>query len=117
MYSKLLVAAVALVAGAALLWMWSEFGARQMTFYAALVALLVAIYWGVEYALLTGRFIISKSGHIDWNPSPRDNTPSLHTEESDCESPGQGNDPSSNDPSPNDPSPQDDAKASDVETP
>jgi len=117
MYSKLLVAAVALFAGAGLLWMWSAFGARQMTFYAALVALLVAIYWGVEYALLTGRFVISKSGHIDWNPLPRDNTSSLHTGESDCESPDQGNDPSLSDPSPSDLNPRDDAKASDVETP
>ena len=72
MYSKLAVAAVALVVGGVLLWMWKSPGALQMTFYSALVALLVAIYWGVEYALLTGRLIISKSGHIDidWNASP-----------------------------------------------
>ena len=32
--------------------------------------MLVAIYWGMEYALLSGRLTISKSGHIDWNASP-----------------------------------------------
>jgi hypothetical protein len=67
MRSKLIVAAVALLASGGLWWMWSFFGAREMTYYSALVAILVAIYWGVEYALLTGRLIISKSGHIDWN--------------------------------------------------
>ena len=67
MRSKLIVAVVALLASGGLWWMWSFFGAREMTYYSALVAILVAIYWGVEYALLTGRLIISKSGHIDWN--------------------------------------------------
>jgi hypothetical protein len=43
-----------------------------MTYYSGLIALLVAIYWGMEYALLSGRLTISKSGHIDidWNRSP-----------------------------------------------
>jgi hypothetical protein len=65
--SKLTVAAVALFSGGALWWMWNFCGAGKMTFYSALLALLVTIYWGVEYALLTGRLIIRKSGHIDWN--------------------------------------------------
>ncbi|MEN6406403.1 MAG: FHA domain-containing protein [Thermoguttaceae bacterium] len=72
MYSKLMVTLVALAAGATLLWMWKTLGAAQTTFYAGLVALLVAIYWGMEYALLSGRLTISKTGHIeiDWNRSP-----------------------------------------------
>jgi hypothetical protein len=80
MYSKLLVAIVALAAGGALLWMWRSLGAMQTTFYAALVALLVAIYWGVEYALLTGRLIISKSGHIDidWRPAKSESSRRLN---------------------------------------
>ena len=69
MASKLLVALVALLAGGGLLWMWRLAGAEQLTFYSGLLALLIAIYWGVEYALLTGRLIISKSGSIDWNSS------------------------------------------------
>jgi len=72
MRSKLSVAIVALASGGGLLWLWKDFNATDATFYTALVALLVAIYWGVEYALLTGRLIISKSGSIDidWNASP-----------------------------------------------
>ena len=70
MHSKLMVALVALASGAGLLWIWKELGAAQMTYYSALIALLVAIYWGMEYALLSGRLIISKSGHLDWNASP-----------------------------------------------
>jgi hypothetical protein len=70
MVSKLLVSVVALLAGGGLLWMWKLPGAQQLTFYSGLLALLIAIYWGIEYALLTGRVIISKSGAIDWNSSP-----------------------------------------------
>jgi hypothetical protein len=69
MVSKLVVAVVAMLAGGGLLWMWKLAGAEQLTFYSGLLALLIAIYWGVQYALLTGRLIISKSGSIDWNPS------------------------------------------------
>jgi hypothetical protein len=73
MYSKLTVAIVALVTGAALLWMWKALDVTEMAYYSALVALLVAVYWGMEYALLSGRLTISKSGHIeiDWNKSPQ----------------------------------------------
>jgi len=72
MYSKLVVAAVALVAGGELLWMWKSANAARLTLFSALVALSVALYWGVEYALATGRLIVSRSGHIDinWNTSP-----------------------------------------------
>jgi hypothetical protein len=71
-YSKLMVAGVALVAGVGLLWLW-RCGARPMTLYSGLLALLIAVWWGVEYALLTGRLIISKSGRIDivWGGSAR----------------------------------------------
>jgi hypothetical protein len=69
MGSKLLVAIVALLASTALLSMWKLAGAREIAFYSGLLALLIAIYWGVQYALLTGRLIISKSGAIDLNPS------------------------------------------------
>ncbi|MEN6556808.1 MAG: FHA domain-containing protein [Thermoguttaceae bacterium] len=72
MYSKLAVMLVALATGTTLLWMWKTLGAAQTTFYSALVALLVAIYWGMEYALLSGRLTIGRTGHleIDWNKSP-----------------------------------------------
>ena len=65
MYSKLTVAAVALVAGIGLFWMWGQFGACKMTLCSSLVAIVVAVFWGLEYALLTGRLIVGKSGHIN----------------------------------------------------
>ncbi len=69
MYSKLLVVAVALASAASLLWMWKTTTGWQTTLYLALVALIVAIYWGVQYALLSGRLMINKSGHIQWHSS------------------------------------------------
>ncbi len=68
MYSKLAMAGVALGSSIALFWFWTTSRGLELTFYTALVAVLVALYWGVEYALLTGKLIISK-GHIDidWN--------------------------------------------------
>jgi hypothetical protein len=74
MNSKLLVAVTSLTAGIALLWLWYSHGAVSALFFMGLLALLIAIYWGVEYALITGRLIISKSGHIDveWNKTTHD---------------------------------------------
>ena len=67
MYSKLLVVAVALASAAGLLWIWKTTTGWQTTLYLALVALIVAIYWGVQYALLSGRLRINKSGRIQWH--------------------------------------------------
>ena len=41
-----------------------------MTLYYSLGALLVAIYFGMQYALLTGRLRINEQGHINiaWSP-------------------------------------------------
>jgi hypothetical protein len=71
MYGKLTVAFVALLAAAGMFWMWNEFGACNLTFYASITAIVVAVFWGLEYALLTGRLIVNKSGHvnIDWKGS------------------------------------------------
>ena len=66
MYSKLLVVVVSLASTGVLLWMWRTMSGRQITFYSALIALLVAIYWGVQYALVSGRLMINKSGRIEW---------------------------------------------------
>ena len=69
MHSKLAVSIVAVLAGVALLWMWRYFDISSMTYYAGLIAILAAVYWGIQYAILTGRLTISKSGRIDWNSS------------------------------------------------
>jgi len=81
MYSKLVVAVVALLSGAALLWMWNSIQTGNQTFYSSLAALLIAIFWVLEYAILTGRLFVSKSGHIDWNSSPHREHPSLAAED------------------------------------
>jgi len=81
MYSKLVVAVVAFLSGAALLWMWDSMQAGNQTFYSSLAALLIAIFWGLEYAILTGRLFVSKSGRIDWNSSPHRKHPSLAAED------------------------------------
>ena len=64
------VAIVAIISGVALFWMWKELNTAEMTFYAGLMALLVACHWGVQYAMLTGRLIVNKAGHIDFKMSP-----------------------------------------------
>ena len=71
MYGKLTVTLVSLAAGVGMLWMWKQFGACKLTLYASLVAIVVAIFWGLEYALLNGRLIVGKSGHfnIGWKGS------------------------------------------------
>ncbi|MBU4271540.1 MAG: hypothetical protein KKA28_06730 [Planctomycetes bacterium] len=85
MYSKLLVVAVALAAAAGLLWMWKTTTGWQTTFYSALVALIVAVYWGVQYALLSGRLMINKSGHIKWHSSAGYGNGASKTAESNAE--------------------------------
>ena len=65
MYSKLVIACAALVMGGGLLWMWGQYGARQMALYAAVVAFSVGAYWGVEYAFLTRRIRVAKPRNGD----------------------------------------------------
>ncbi|MEE9603889.1 MAG: hypothetical protein V3V75_11325 [Thermoguttaceae bacterium] len=65
---KLLVAVVSLLVGVMLAWMWWEFGLAKLTYYAALVSFLVALLWGTEYAIITGKMIINRSGHLDRKP-------------------------------------------------
>jgi hypothetical protein len=69
MRSKLMMAMMALTAGGGLFCMWQRYGAVEMTLYYSLAAGLVAIYFGVQYALLTGRLRINELGHINiaWN--------------------------------------------------
>ena len=72
--SKLTVILLALISGAAMLWTWWFFGAGVSTFYAGLVSFLIALYWGVQYAVLKGRVTVSRSGHLGWK-SPEQPTP------------------------------------------
>ncbi|MEN6458300.1 MAG: FHA domain-containing protein [Thermoguttaceae bacterium] len=67
MYSRLVASVIALVTGVGLFIIWKRFAAWEAAYYASLVALLVAIYTGLRYAMVTGRLIVNKSGHVDWN--------------------------------------------------
>lgn len=65
--SKLMVAALAVAACLSLGWIWFAFGRHGATLAAAGLSLLVACYWTVQYAVLTGRLNITRTGHLDWN--------------------------------------------------
>jgi hypothetical protein len=62
--SKAIVATVALAAGAGLLWHWRAHDAGTWTIVAVGLSWLIAIFWGLQYAILTGRLIINRSGGI-----------------------------------------------------
>ena len=64
--AKLLVTLLALSCGAAMIWMWRFFQAGEVTLYGGLACLLVAIFWGMHYAILTGKLIVNRSGHLQW---------------------------------------------------
>jgi hypothetical protein len=64
-WSKLAVLGIAFLSGIGLLVLWQFFGARMFVFYAAITALIIGVLWGVQYALLTGRLIINRSGNLD----------------------------------------------------
>lgn len=69
--SKLTVLALALASGSALVGLWWRLGAGDLAYYTALVCYLVAVVWGIQYAVLTGRLIVSRSGHLGWHAPPK----------------------------------------------
>jgi hypothetical protein len=76
---KLLICLAGLIAGGSLLWLWSLPSGADLTFYAALVSFLVALWWGIQYAIVTGRLIVGKFGHLDWNAQVRRAAPPAKT--------------------------------------
>jgi hypothetical protein len=75
MYSKLVIASAAMVMGGGLLWMWKHYGAREMAFYAAVVAFFVGVYWGVEYMFLTRRITAGARRHREGNDASKHEQP------------------------------------------
>jgi hypothetical protein len=63
---KLLIVISGLAAAALLMWMWSTYGLGAVTYFAAMVGIVVALFWGLQYAILTGHLIISRSGRLRW---------------------------------------------------
>ncbi len=61
-WGKLLIVAVGVGASTALLWIWWTTETSEVTFYAAMVSLLVALLWAVQSAGLAGRKMLCKSG-------------------------------------------------------
>jgi hypothetical protein len=62
--SKLIVIGVSLAVGAGLLWHWRAHNGGTLLAISALLSFLIAAYWGLQYAILTGRLIIDRSGGI-----------------------------------------------------
>lgn len=63
--TKLLLAIISLAIGSLLIGIWSLTETGAPAYYGGLVCLLVALLWGIQYAVLTGRMIVNKSGHLD----------------------------------------------------
>ena len=69
MYSKLMLAIASLVAGTWLLWIWHRSNGNTW-FYWSVAAFMAAAFWGVQYAMVTGRLIVAKSGASPGIPPP-----------------------------------------------
>ncbi|MHB1035769.1 MAG: FHA domain-containing protein [Pirellulales bacterium] len=63
-YGKLLVAIMGLVCGIVLFNLSALMG--DLTYYAAMMGFLVAVYWGLQYAVLTGHLRVSPGGRFSW---------------------------------------------------
>jgi hypothetical protein len=63
--AKLLVTIVALSVGMFLIWARLTQGLPDNTVYAAAIAFTVAVFWGFQYFVVTGRLIVAKLAHID----------------------------------------------------
>ncbi|MCR4413559.1 MAG: hypothetical protein NUV77_14150, partial [Thermoguttaceae bacterium] len=71
---KLAVTLGSAAVGSLLVAVWTWRGAGEVAYYAGLVSYLIAVLWGLQYAVLTGRLIVSRSGHLAWRsrpPAPR----------------------------------------------
>jgi hypothetical protein len=62
--SKLLVTVVALTASVVLFWHTRMHNGTKLEVIAAVLGLLIALYWGLQYAVLTGRLIVNRTGGI-----------------------------------------------------
>jgi hypothetical protein len=62
---KLMVAVVALAAGGGLLSFYFSGTTTPWILYAGVAAFLIGLFWAVQYAILTGRLVVSRSGHLE----------------------------------------------------
>lgn len=68
---KLAVVGVSLLTGGLLLSAWWFRSAPMVTLHAANVSFLIALIWGVQYAILTGHMIVNRAGHLRWVSEPK----------------------------------------------
>ncbi|MGW8257260.1 MAG: hypothetical protein ACWGMZ_07240, partial [Thermoguttaceae bacterium] len=61
MYSKMAVAIIGGCVGMGLLMIWQNWYNNNVIFYAALLAFLVAVFWGIQYVFLTIRLLTNES--------------------------------------------------------
>ncbi len=71
--TKLLIMAVGLAVGGALTWFWWAMNGGDIALYSAFVCFLVVVLWGIQYAILTGKMIINRTGSLDVNSKPKSN--------------------------------------------
>ena len=62
--SKLIVATIAAMVTVLLLWLWATHLPMAGTLLAAGVSLVVAVIWGVQYAVVTGRLIVGQHRRV-----------------------------------------------------
>ena len=62
--SKLVVAVMASLASAILFWLWTTYLPIGATVLAAATSFAIAILWGLQYAVVTGRLLIGQNGRI-----------------------------------------------------
>jgi hypothetical protein len=61
---------VATACGLGLLWLWATYNVSNLFAAAAGLSFLIAMYWGLQYAILTGRIFINRSGGISMRKHP-----------------------------------------------
>ncbi len=64
--SKLLVACVAASSGGALFWINYHWPGNAAAAYGAVLAFVIAILWGIQYAVLAGKLLVGRSGRLEW---------------------------------------------------
>jgi hypothetical protein len=65
---KLFLSSVALALGVGLIVSWSAWGLQTRSLYIGAAGIFLSLLWVVQWAVLSGRLIRTRSGHLSWNP-------------------------------------------------
>jgi hypothetical protein len=69
--AKLFGVLLTLLCSGAMIWMWLYVGAGDLTLYSGLLGLAVALFWGAQYLILTGRLIFRRALRTQWKRCKR----------------------------------------------